>query len=286
MTLPAVDRVKANYPEAEITAVTSPKTESFLGSSTFIERTVFFDKKWGAGKKIEFCRSLRGKFDLIADFKNSMLPFFLKIKRRTPYFRRFSKNEHSAVRYLKLLKKIAPHETEKKGSFAFSQADGWGLSKKERYLFLAPFSSSAKKEYPGLNLEKVIEGLKGQYSFVLLGLEGDRKKINQAFFKKNAIDLTGKTKILDLFYLLQNYAHCLLAVDSSIMHIASYLNLPVVGLFGPTDPARYGPYSKNSFVLQRKSLDCVPCQKKECAKSKECMDISPKEVIRAVTRIS
>jgi heptosyltransferase-1 len=36
------------------------------------------------------------------------------------------------------------------------------------------------------------------------------------------------------------------------MHLAAALNIPVVALFGPTDPARNGPYSARAKVLRNR----------------------------------
>lgn len=38
--------------------------------------------------------------------------------------------------------------------------------------------------------------------------------------------------------------------DTGPLHLAAALNIPVVGLFGPTDPARNGPYGTRSVVLR------------------------------------
>jgi heptosyltransferase-1 len=38
--------------------------------------------------------------------------------------------------------------------------------------------------------------------------------------------------------------------DTGPMHLAAALQVPVVGIFGPTDPARNGPYGTHSIVLR------------------------------------
>jgi heptosyltransferase-1 len=38
--------------------------------------------------------------------------------------------------------------------------------------------------------------------------------------------------------------------DTGPMHLAAALGVPVVALFGPTDPARNGPYGTHSVVLR------------------------------------
>ncbi len=57
-----------------------------------------------------------------------------------------------------------------------------------------------------------------------------------------------KTTIEELMGLLA-HAKCLLAADSGPLHLAAALGTPVVGLYGPTDPARNGPFVPGAIVL-------------------------------------
>ena len=62
---------------------------------------------------------------------------------------------------------------------------------------------------------------------------------------------------------LLSKAKVLVTNDSGPMHIAAALNVPVVAIFGPTDPGRTGPYGKGNIVV-RKEMPCSPCFKKYC----------------------
>lgn len=52
-----------------------------------------------------------------------------------------------------------------------------------------------------------------------------------------------------LFALLRR-AKFVVSADTGPLHVASALGTPVVGLFGPTDPARNGPYSPGDVVVR------------------------------------
>lgn len=69
--------------------------------------------------------------------------------------------------------------------------------------------------------------------------------------------------------------------DTGPMHIAAGLGIPVVAIFGPSDPVRNGPFgSKNKIVRTRTS--CDNCYKRECA-ALECMKlISVDDVFKKV----
>ena len=58
-------------------------------------------------------------------------------------------------------------------------------------------------------------------------------------------------------------ASLFVGIDSGVMHMASCLDIPVVGLFGPTDPFYVGPQNKKSIVVREESMECVPCYLKD-----------------------
>jgi heptosyltransferase-1 len=49
---------------------------------------------------------------------------------------------------------------------------------------------------------------------------------------------------------LLHKARLFIGGDTGPMHLAAALRVPVVTLFGPTDPARNGPYSAQAVVLR------------------------------------
>lgn len=121
---------------------------------------------------------------------------------------------------------------------------------------------------------------------VLIGGPDDRADAQavQALTKKSSMrDVTGLTPLGLLPALLQS-ASLLLTNDSGPMHVAAAVGTPVIALFGPTSPARTGPYGKNHRVLARQ-LPCSPCFSRRCRNpiERECLTgITPAEVVEAV----
>ena len=75
--------------------------------------------------------------------------------------------------------------------------------------------------------------------------------------------------------------------DTGPMHVAVALGVPVVALFGPTEPTRTGPYRQLDSVL-RIDLECAPCLKASCrnAESLACLNrISVDRVLSKLTSI-
>jgi heptosyltransferase I len=55
----------------------------------------------------------------------------------------------------------------------------------------------------------------------------------------------------------------LIANDSGPVHMAAAVGTPVLAVFGPTDPARTGPYGPGHRVLTA-ALPCRPCYSRTC----------------------
>jgi heptosyltransferase-2 len=66
------------------------------------------------------------------------------------------------------------------------------------------------------------------------------------------------------------------------MHLADYLGIPLVAIFGSTEPRLTGPRSATSTVL-RHQVECSPCFLRDCPLDFRCMHaVAPEEAARAV----
>ena len=98
--------------------------------------------------------------------------------------------------------------------------------------------------------------------------------------KTAAVNLGGQTTLRELACLYRQAA-LVVTTDSGPMHLAAAVGTPVVALFGPTDPARTGPYGPGHRVIRRE-LSCSPCLRKRC-ETRTCMrEIGVGEVFEAV----
>jgi heptosyltransferase-2 len=92
--------------------------------------------------------------------------------------------------------------------------------------------------------------------------------------------LTGQTSLRELMGLISR-ATLLISNDTGPMHLANALRVPVVGIFGPTDPAVTRPFESPSRVV-KKDVPCWPCYYRKCPLDHRCMTlISPEEVAGA-----
>lgn len=114
---------------------------------------------------------------------------------------------------------------------------------------------------------------------ILTGGEAGPLNRIQALMKTEAVNLGGQTTLRDLGFLYSKAA-LVITTDSGPMHLASALGTPVIALFGPTDPARTGPYGPGHRVIRR-GLDCMPCFRKQCETTRCMREIAVEEVFAA-----
>ena len=98
-----------------------------------------------------------------------------------------------------------------------------------------------------------------------------------------ALDLTGTTQIAELPALLSRCT-AFLGNDSGAMHVAAAVGLPVVAVFGPTDPEGTAPVTPRCTIVQEKPY-CSPCFLRRCPTDHRCMTaIAPERVSEGIVK--
>ncbi len=121
--------------------------------------------------------------------------------------------------------------------------------------------------------------LKKKYDLIPVLVGGkDNLEYNRTIIRKvkengrgkdmDIVNATG-TGLRELCSMLKD-ASLFVGIDSGIMHLASSLDIPVVGIFGPTDPFYVGPQNDRSIVVREEEMKCVPCYLKTCD-HRDCM---------------
>ena len=100
-----------------------------------------------------------------------------------------------------------------------------------------------------------------------------------AEMRRPPIDLTGKTAIADLPALLSQ-CHLFIGNDSGAMHVAAAVGLPIVAVFGPTDPFGTAPVTPRCSIVQQKPY-CSPCFLRRCPTDHRCMIAVSADMVEA-----
>ncbi len=128
---------------------------------------------------------------------------------------------------------------------------------------------------------------------VFSGTEDDRPLVDAAVSRVppgRVLNLCGEVDLPTLAALLERF-WVFLTCDSGPMHLAAAIGTPLVAVFGPSDPRRWGPLSRNARTVQSKR-DCRPCNRirrppAHCSRPMpECLsDISADQVLAAVENV-
>lgn len=158
------------------------------------------------------------------------------------------------------------------------------------YLVISPSASFESKRWPIENYMKLTEMILEKTSYDVVVLAGPMDHFCQKFDgikNQRLFNLQGKTSLKESMNYLNSAKICI-GNDSGMNHIAEAYGVPVLTLFGSTDP-RFGflPHGEKSRYIY-KSLWCSPCSttgKKDCFRSEHfCMQvISPEEVMSQVS---
>jgi len=103
-----------------------------------------------------------------------------------------------------------------------------------------------------------------------------------AGMRQPPINLIGKTAIADLPALLSQ-CHLFIGNDSGAMHVAAAVGLPVVAVFGPTDPLGTAPVTPRCTIVQEKPY-CSPCFLRRCPTDHRCMTKVTPDMVEAAVR--
>jgi ADP-heptose:LPS heptosyltransferase len=132
-----------------------------------------------------------------------------------------------------------------------------------------------------------------QATIVLTGASEDRRLVDLARRALHGVPFVDASGALDLPTLAALLAELdlLITSDTGPMHLSAAMGTPVVALFGPSDPRRYGPRAAHARVV-RVDLWCSPCGRVRLPPERcrghvpDCMDgISVEAVVTAANEL-
>jgi heptosyltransferase-2 len=331
LTVPFLRNLRRAEPQAFIAWMVAPGSSDVVKGIPYVDEMIYWDpvtihadsrgthRTFSA--KLAFIRELRARgFDKVYVLKRSLSSAIIALltgarervgfdtegrgllmTTRVPY----RHNRHEVQNFLEVLRAdgitvadeylelwTEPKEEEAARKLMLNEGIGAG----ERLVAIHPFSAVVERGWPLENFAELAQRLSREAGCrpIVVGGAGDSETFNQVrhLFGEGAIDLVGKCTLRETIALLK---HCVLFVgnDSGIMHLAAAAGTPLVALFGPQSPVKFGPWSSRAKVIY-KGMKCSPCRQKffsECEPSARmrpaCMEaISVEEVFRESVKIS
>jgi heptosyltransferase II len=317
MALPALHAVRKRFVDAEISILALSYVADIYRGQQICDRLITYDRggtHGGIGGRERLAAELREqKFDLALLLQNAFdaawVAWRAGIPRRIGYSRDargFLLTEavrvpkageippHEKFYYLELLRRIgwvdslpdeivvSLHVSERDRQKAAEFLLGAGSRPHAlRIAAGAGASYGSAKCWPPERFAETLNHLQAQSDadVILFGTPAEVKVSGAiaAGLRGAPIDLTGKTTIAD-FPALLSQCHLFLGNDSGAMHVAAAVGLPVVAIFGPTDPMGTAPVTLRSSIVREKAY-CSPCFLRHCPTDHRCMTkISPQAV--------
>jgi lipopolysaccharide heptosyltransferase I len=168
-----------------------------------------------------------------------------------------------------------------------SAAARWALERTNgRYVLLNPGAAWPNKRWPPARLAAVANALHARHGLTSVVLWGPGEEELAKAVVAESVDaalLSPKTTIADLVALARGAA-LMVSGDTGPTHIATAVGTPLVGIYGPTRPARNGPLSPHDITVSRDAI-CQCHHLRRCKLDRMCLlDIEVDEVIDAVER--
>jgi len=278
LTLPVLDALRENFPQAKITVMVGPRPKEIFEDNPKIDNLIIFDKYSSLRNKIKLFNQLKKeRFDCIVDLRNSFFGALLPAQYKTssltfiPKDILHMKDRHLyRVQSLKLkvknLKADSIFIKDKDEEYINSILRKVDPGDKDKIIVISAGARSHIKRWPQDKFVELIKSLVDEFGakIILVGDKGDLA-IAQYIVDNSGyplLNLCTKTSLTQLAYLLKK-ALCTITNDSAVLHLASYLDVPVVSIFGPTNESKYGPWSKISSVV-KKDIFCRACEKAQC----------------------
>jgi heptosyltransferase-1 len=276
-TLPAVAALRAAHRNARIDWVVERKWAPVLEGSPAISEVIPFDRGSIFGALQCVRRLKRGNYTCAIDFqglyKSSVLAMLSSAPRRIGFERGWVREAGAAVLYTERVTPSGRHVAElnyslaeKAGALRPARPEyplrvpaGGAASVRARlaehgissYIVVGPGGSWRAKCWPAERYGifcREFERRSGLRAVVIHGPGEGALAEETCRAASPATPMVMATTIEELMGLLA-HARCVVAADSGPLHLAAALGAPVVGLYGPTDPARNGPFAPGAVIV-------------------------------------
>lgn len=276
-TFPAVSGLRDTFPDAEIVWLTHPRWKLLVESSRLASEVWATETRSirSLRRIIEALRTTR--WDAAIDYqglwKSAALPFFGGINRRIGFSSETIREFGVPVLYTDRVLCTATHIADQNGELSLRagarqavspftlhvpQVDLCGIRDHlnqlglSRYIVLSPGGGWRSKCWPPERFGQLCKLIRDSLDLrcvVNFGPGEDDLALAVRECSGDAEPVPYNGPLGPLMALLRNAA-CIVGGDTGPLHLAIALGTPAVAIFGPTDPARNGPYHTSDIVLR------------------------------------
>lgn len=314
LATPTLCAIKAAYPEARLTMLVTAGTEDLLRNHPDVDRIMAVEKDSFAAQWRLISELRRLRCDSVIDLTDGDRSAWLSRLSRAPIRVGFNDEQRWRGRlYSHVVRSTARHRIDRDlealvplGIAASDRTprlfltpdderqaeqllDRLGLNPMAPVAVIQPGARYWFKAWPAERFAALADRLAVTFGYrvVIGGSEHDRQVAGQvaSLATSKPVVLAGQVP-LRTFAAIVKKAALFVGNDSGAMHIAAAVGTPVVALFGPSNPAEWGPRGSRVEVIY-KDVDCRVCFHPTCERGEQnCMRlISVEEVSAAASRM-
>lgn len=268
LTLPAIKALKDRYPGARISVMAQKANLSLVSNVDYIDECLDCDHVDAAflREKAYDCAIVFNPVKMI-----HRLIFKAQISRRIGYNRKWPFCLNQRFFDIRKLDRVLEWRRNfvltsfvgvEDGDFCvpLSTEEITGIEnfdQDEKYIIFHPFTSDKRKE---IDLEKwmVLAQRLTQRTgrkIILVGAPEEREMSESLARDIGALNLVGRISLPQLAGLFKDNTFLFVGLDSGPMHLASFFDVPLIGLFVDSDIKRWGPQGKRSIALWKHEID-------------------------------
>ena len=308
--VPAAAALRRAFPDARLDWLVDAKHREIVDLVTAIDRTIALDRPTLAGWTAAVRELRAASYDVAIDLqgllKSAVLArasgaarivgfsiWHLREKTARPFYSDVLEAEggHVIAKNLRLLRAIGVVDDEIR--FPFADVTSPALDRlRERIAADRPFAllnagaAWPNKRWPPERfgeLAAFVRDACGMTPVVLWGPGEERLVDSVVAASSNAAIAAPPTGLVDLVAIARA-ASLVISGDTGPLHIGTAVGTPVVAIFGPTDPARNGPFSPADVSVSRFE-GCGCHYDRTCHQAAWCLaDVTVTEVAAAVKR--
>jgi len=288
-TLPAVARLKHSIPRSHITWIIEPRWRVLLEDNPHVDSVIAFDRRMFAHWR-QAWRELRSeRFDFAVDFqglvKSALVAKAAGPRRIFGFSGDYARERHASWFYSDKVPLKSYHAVERNLDLAAAAGATSDLIEfllppgapegdvpNTDFVLASPFAGWGAKQWPFEHYTALAQHLRGELGLPLVLNTAQPIQVEGA--------LNHVSTLRGLIYATRK-AVAVVGIDSGPMHLAAALGRPGVAIYGPTEPARHGPYG-DSFVVLRHP-EAVISYRRRADPDRSMLAISPEQVVRALT---
>lgn len=290
-TLPAVATLKHSFPGSHLTWLIEAQWAPLLEQNPYVDNVAIFER----GNPAAWMRSWRklraGRFDFAVDFqglvKSAVAASMARPDRIFGFHQSQVRERSAALFYSSRVQTHAVHKVESNieltaaagaanilRTFPLPEGTRCGLLPESGFVLACPLAGWRSKQWPLAFYSRLAARLELelQLPLVLNGPAGTQ-------FSNVKGVVVHQSSLSGLIHTTRR-ATAVIGVDSGPLHIAAALGKRGVAIFGPTDPARNGPYGESICVLR--SPAAITTYKRASTIDSAMRDIDPDRVFEAL----